>query len=102
MQAAPPDKIGLTLGLWGAAQATSAGVAIALGGLLRDGVGALAQAGALGPALTGPAVGYCTVYLIEIVVLFAGIIAIGPLVRGSHALDSVAEPRGHSQPQTAH
>jgi len=102
MQAAPADKVGLSLGIWGAAQATSAGVAIALGGLLRDVFGAMADAGALGPALTGPAVGYCTVYLIEIVVLFAGLIAIGPLVRGSASPLSLAEPRGHAAPQTAH
>ncbi len=102
MQAAPPDKVGLSIGLWGAAQATSAGIAIAMGGLVRDIVSHLATTEQLGPALTGAAVGYCTVYLIEIVVLFAGIIAIGPLVRGSRAPDTLAEPRGPSMPQTAH
>ena len=35
----------LALGAWGAVQATSAGVAMALGGILRDSVDALAQAG---------------------------------------------------------
>jgi BCD family chlorophyll transporter-like MFS transporter len=102
MQAAPEDKIGLTLGTWGAVQATSAGVAIALGGVLRDHLGALAMAGGLGPALTGPAVGYCAVYLIEILVLFAGIVAIGPLVRGSLNPAPAGETLGHSEPQTAH
>jgi BCD family chlorophyll transporter-like MFS transporter len=81
---------GLALGAWGAVQATSAGVAIALGGFLRDGVSSLAAAGALGPALTGPAVGYGVVYQIEIVLLFAALVAIGPLVRSAGA--TRAEP----------
>ena len=72
---------GLALGAWGAVQATAAGVAIAVGGALRDWIGALADAGALGPALTGPAVGYGFVYHLEILFLFATLAAIGPLTR---------------------
>jgi len=72
---------GLALGAWGAVNATAAGVAIAASGMVRDGVGALAEAGALGPSLTGPAIGYGAVYLIEIVLLFATLVAIGPLAR---------------------
>jgi BCD family chlorophyll transporter-like MFS transporter len=72
---------GLALGAWGAAQATAAGIAIALGGALRDGIGALAADGALGPALTGPAVGYSFVYHLEIALLFATLVILGPLVR---------------------
>jgi len=60
--------------------ATAAGSAIALGGLLRDGVGSLAEQGLLGPALTGPAVGYGFVYHLELGLLFATLVAIGPLV----------------------
>jgi BCD family chlorophyll transporter-like MFS transporter len=71
---------GLALGAWGAVQATAAGLAIALGGALRDLVGGLADQGFLGPALTGPAVGYGAVYHIEIFLLFATLAAIGPLV----------------------
>ena len=37
---------GLALGAWGAAQATAAGLSIALGGAIRDGVNALALGGA--------------------------------------------------------
>ncbi len=80
MTAAPTGQVGLALGAWGAAQATAAGLAIALGGLLRDGIGALATAGGLGSALATPATSYCTVYLIEIVLLFATLAALGPLV----------------------
>jgi MFS transporter, BCD family, chlorophyll transporter len=71
---------GLALGAWGAVQATAAGLAIALGGALRDLVGGLADQGLLGPALMGPAVGYEAVYHIEILLLFATLAAIGPLV----------------------
>jgi MFS transporter, BCD family, chlorophyll transporter len=72
---------GLVLGAWGAVQATAAGTAIALGGAIRDVVSALAAKGLLGPALTGPSTGYGVVYHIEIVLLFATLAAIGPLVR---------------------
>ncbi len=71
----------LALGAWGAAQATAAGLAIACGGAIRDIVGGLASSGLLGPALDGPVTGYGAVYLIEILFLFATLIAIGPLVR---------------------
>jgi BCD family chlorophyll transporter-like MFS transporter len=75
------DATGLALGAWGAIQATAAGVAVAAGGALRDAVAALAAQGALGPALTGSAVGYGAVYQIELVLLFMTLVAIGPLVR---------------------
>ena len=71
---------GLALGAWGAVQATAYGVAIAVGGAIRDLVTALALEGSLGPVLIGPAVGYSVVYQLEIVLLFATLIAIGPLV----------------------
>ncbi|MEO1015563.1 MAG: BCD family MFS transporter [Pseudomonadota bacterium] len=72
---------GIALGAWGAVQATAAGVAIAMGGAIRDIVSALAGSGALGPALNTPAAGYSAVYHIEILLLFATIAAIGPLAR---------------------
>ena len=77
------DHNGLALGAWGAVQATAGGLAIALGGGLRDLISALAEQGALGTALTSPAVGYSFVYHLEIVLLFATLIAIGPLVRST-------------------
>jgi BCD family chlorophyll transporter-like MFS transporter len=80
---------GLALGAWGAVNATAAGVAIALGGTIRDGVGALAQSGALGVALQSPATGYGVVYNLEIILLFATLVAIGPLVG---AMDEQREP----------
>jgi len=83
---------GLALGAWGAVQATAAGVAVAVGGSLRDGVDALAEAGRLGPALQGPAVGYSAVYHLEIALLFMALVAIGPLARHSGA-DTERSPR---------
>ena len=62
-------------------QASCAGIAIAVGGIVRDIVAALAERGALGEALTGPATSYGFVYHIEIALLFAALIALGPLVR---------------------
>ena len=72
---------GLALGAWGAVQATCAGLAIGFGGAVRDLVSALAEHGHLGSALASPATGYSFVYHIELYLLFATLIALGPLVR---------------------
>jgi MFS transporter, BCD family, chlorophyll transporter len=81
MYLAKEGQSGLALGAWGAVVATSTGVAVGLGGALRDLVTRLAEHGALGPAMTGPEVGYSFVYHLEIGLLFATLVAIGPLVR---------------------
>ena len=83
---------GLALGAWGAVQATATGLGIALGGVLRDGVSAIASSGALGPALTGPSTGYGVVYQVEVVLLFITLIVIGPLARHAAREDEVAKP----------
>jgi BCD family chlorophyll transporter-like MFS transporter len=70
---------GLALGTWGAVQATASGVAIAAGGALRDLVSGLAMEGALGEVLVGPATGYAFVYYLEVFLLFATLVVIGPL-----------------------
>jgi len=72
---------GLALGAWGAAQATAAGLSIALGGGLRDWIGGMATSGQLGEALNTPATGYSFVYHVEIGLLFVTLAALGPLVR---------------------
>ena len=84
---------GLALGAWGAVQATAAGLAIAIGAGIRDSVGSLATDGHLGPALAGPATGYNTVYYLEIVLLFATMIAIGPLVRPASETRAQLQPK---------
>lgn len=72
---------GLVLGAWGAVQATAAGAAIALGGIIRDTVTALAESGMLGKDLDSISIGYSAVYHIEIILLFITLASIGPLVR---------------------
>jgi BCD family chlorophyll transporter-like MFS transporter len=76
-----PEHIGLALGAWGAVQAFSGGLAVAAGGVLRDAVSALATRGSLGVALQDTITGYNVVYHLEIFLLFAALVAIGPLVR---------------------
>ncbi len=80
MGLAQAGQTGMVLGIWGAVQASAAGIAVASGGLIRDGVSALAQRGVLGVALDNPSVGYSFVYHCEIALLFATLVALGPLV----------------------
>ncbi|MEP2639462.1 MFS transporter [Roseobacter sp.] len=77
---------GLALGAWGAAQATAAGLSIAVGGGLRDWVGHAATTGQLGEVLNTPATGYSFVYHVEIGLLFMTLVILGPLVRDSGPL----------------
>jgi MFS transporter, BCD family, chlorophyll transporter len=72
---------GLALGVWGAAQATGAGISIFIGGTVRDLVNHAAGNGMFGEALATPATGYSVVYHTEIGLLFITLIALGPLVR---------------------
>lgn len=81
MQLGSEEQSGLALGTWGAVSATATGVAVAAGGALRDYITHLAVAGHLGPALVDPVTGYSAVYHIEILLLFAALVALGPLVR---------------------
>jgi BCD family chlorophyll transporter-like MFS transporter len=87
MNLAKGDGAGLALGAWGSVQATCAGLGIAVGGLLRDGVAALVQSGAPSASMAMRATGYGTVYILEIALLLAGLVAIGPLVTYERGLD---------------
>lgn len=71
---------GLVLGAFGAAQATAAGLSVFLGGSLRDGIQHLASAGWFG-AIGSDELGYTFVYHVEIGLIFATLVALGPLVR---------------------
>jgi BCD family chlorophyll transporter-like MFS transporter len=84
---------GLALGAWGAVQASCAGLAIAAGGAIRDLVSTLATQGALGTALASPATGYSFVYHLELYLLFATLIAIGPLVRSARRSPAASPDR---------
>ncbi len=83
MEKAGPEDTGLALGAWGAVQATAAGLSIAASGIVRDVGAAIAQTGVLGEGMNEPAIGYLIVYHIEIALLFAALIALGPLVRSA-------------------
>ncbi|MBK1719701.1 BCD family MFS transporter [Thiocystis violacea] len=87
------EHSGLALGAWGAVQATSNGIALALGGVMRDVVSGVAGSGALGADWVGPAVGYAAVYAFEMLLVVAALIVIAPL-----ALKRSADPvRGPSK-----
>ena len=85
MELGEGGRAGLALGAWGAAQATAAGFGTAAGGILRDTVTGLAEAGVFGAGIDRPGLGYSVVYHIEIALLFATLAAIGPLVRRRRA-----------------
>jgi MFS transporter, BCD family, chlorophyll transporter len=75
MRSAPRDQIGLSLGAWGAVQTTAAGVAIAIGGVIRD-VMLLVPGEATASA--GP---YVPVFALEAGLLALALLAAWPLVR---------------------
>ncbi|TVQ88592.1 MAG: MFS transporter [Chromatiaceae bacterium] len=80
MDMAEAGGSGLALGAWGAVQATAYGIAMFLGGTIRDVVKTLANRGLFGADVAGRELGYAVVYHLEIVLLIVTLIAIGPLV----------------------
>ncbi len=96
MNRAPKDQAGLALGAWGAVQATAAGVAVGLGGALRDLVAAWAAD--FSPAAAAqPALGYAAVYAIEIALLLATLFVMRTMT-GPHAgqNDNLEPLRSHA------
>ncbi len=79
---------GLALGAWGAAQATAAGLAVAIGGTVRDVINAQVLSGGWGSDFTDPSLGYSVVYHMEIGLIFVTLVALGPLVRTRSRQDS--------------
>lgn len=78
---APRSQIGLSLGVWGAVQATCAGLGIALAGIVRDVV--IATPAFAGLRASAP---YNTVFSIEIMFLaLAILVAIPLLLRGTRS-----------------
>ncbi|MDR7101563.1 BCD family MFS transporter [Croceicoccus sp. BE223] len=87
MRLARDGTSGIALGAWGAVQASAAGLAIATGGILRDIISRYAVADGLGATVAVRATGYTSVYLLEIVLLLATLVVVGPLVgRKLHTL----------------
>jgi len=101
MNLARSATAGLALGAWGAVQATCAGAGIALGGGIRDLIAAATIASEPGAAqlITGAsrATGYTSVYILEILLLLAGLAAIGPLV-GRERRSTIANKEGAAEP----
>jgi BCD family chlorophyll transporter-like MFS transporter len=60
--------------------ATAEGLSFALSGVLKDWLSHVVARGSLGPGLSLPSVPYSVVYHVEILVLFATLVALGPLV----------------------
>lgn len=79
MAIAGKSNNGVALGAWGAVQATAAGLAIALSGAIKDVIARFGADGALGPVFTSQSSAYNSVYHIEILLLFATLVALGPL-----------------------
>jgi MFS transporter, BCD family, chlorophyll transporter len=75
MNAAPKGQAGLALGVWGAVQATAAGIGVGLGGIIRDAV----EASSL-HTIYGAAAGYNAVYVLEIILLIATTIVLYSLL----------------------
>lgn len=98
MSLADGDGTGLALGAWGAVQASCAGLGIALGGLLRDGVALLVQSDAPAASMAMRATGYGSVYILEIALLLIGLAAIGPLVSYQRRPDADSEEPLAPQP----
>ncbi len=71
MQMAPPEQAGLALGAWGAVQATAGGLAMGLGGILRDVIASFSSSLA----------GYEAVYVLEGLLLIGTLMLMAPLLR---------------------
>jgi BCD family chlorophyll transporter-like MFS transporter len=80
MQNATAEQTGLALGAWGAVQATAAGVAVALGGIIRDVIAAVVPG-----YRPEQGVGYTAVYSLEVILLVATLITMLPLLRRREA-----------------
>lgn len=90
MNRSPAAEAGLALGAWGTVQGTAAGVGIALSGVLRDIVNALAAhaPGDEAALLPGPVPGYLAVFALEMLLLAAA------LWIGARLLENAASAAG--------
>ncbi len=76
MRAAPRNQIGLALGTWGAVQATAAGLAVAVGGIVRDAIVAMSD-----EMNFVAADAYMPVFAAEAVMLAAALVILIPMIR---------------------
>lgn len=85
---------GMAVGAWGAIYASAGGLAVGLGGGIRD-VAMRYWDGGAGSLLSGEAAGYMLVYHFEVLVLFIAMGGIGPL---AFRWERRRSARQHSQP----
>lgn len=85
MRMAPKEQTGLALGAWGAVQATAAGIAIAIGGVIRDLVIASPDANWFGPGTA-----YMAVFGLEMALLVLTLLAVFPLGRRKKSVQGSA------------
>lgn len=93
MSLANSSDSGIALGAWGAVSATATAFALALGGALKDFAEWLAHSGWLGKTLDSEAFGYSFVYHIEILMLFATLVVLGPIASLSNRPNTQDEER---------
>jgi BCD family chlorophyll transporter-like MFS transporter len=103
MNLAPAGQAGLALGAWGAVQATAAGLAMSMSGILRDVMTASLATfdRVLGVASTAAA--YISVYGLEILLLLVTVVATIPLIRranaeGGRQITATADARENASP----
>jgi BCD family chlorophyll transporter-like MFS transporter len=80
MNRAPAEQRGLAVGAWGAVQASAAGIAVAVSGVIRDVVTSAATPHGGVAGISAAAAGYVSVYTIEIVLMLLTIAAMAPLI----------------------
>ncbi|MEM9550473.1 MAG: PucC family protein [Pseudomonadota bacterium] len=98
IRSAPREQIGLALGTWGAVQATSAGLGIALAGIVRDLVVSLSSQGQIAAHVP-----YNLVFLIEMVFLGVACAILLPVALGASRMtrqDGAAPTRHVTDPHS--
>ena len=81
MQLASKEQTGLAMGAWGAVQATAVGLAIVLGGVIRDSVAYWTHSAVWG---------YSSVYILESVLLILTLIVMAPMLRVRQLAESAS------------
>lgn len=107
MNRAPENQAGLALGAWGAVQATAAGVAMALSGVIRDIVNMVWGGVDAIWGMAASAAGYLAVYGIEVALLVVTVAATLPLLRRSqdrqrHSSKDDGGPAPHRDAEVGH
>lgn len=93
IRAAPSNQIGLSLGAWGAVQATAAGIGIALAGIVRDLVVGLQHI-----AGNAPETPYNFVFTVEIVFLLLALLVTLPFLKDQKKNNVPPDPDGFRLP----